>query len=93
MDIVGAFVRTFKNINPLSLIFIYIGLEFTAGLLAVSLIITLMEGHYGDYISMICSAVGAKDAAFSCGALSLFAAFLCDAAAKDKENSNNNNSK
>ena len=85
MNIVAAVKHTFKNVDKLSIVFIYIGLEFTLGLLVVSLVITLLEGHYGDYVSMICSAKGALEAALSCGALSLVAAFLCDAAAKDRE--------
>jgi hypothetical protein len=88
MKIIEAVVRTFKNVNKLSIVFIYIGLEFTVGLLVVSLIITLLEGHFGDYISMLGSAQGASNAALSCGALSLVAAFLCDAAAKDREKQN-----
>lgn len=85
MKLIGLFVKTFKNIPSLSVAFIYIGLEFTAGLLAISLILTLLQGHYGDYMQMIASANGAKDAAFSCGVLSLVAALLCDAAVKDRE--------
>lgn len=88
MRIVEAVVQTFKNVNKLSILFIYIGLEFTAGLLAISLIITLLEGHYGNYISMLGSAKGASDAALSCWALSLVAAFICDAAIKDREKQN-----
>lgn len=83
--IAKVFVKTFKNIDKMSLAFIYIGLQFTVGLLAVSLVITLLEGHYGDYMSMIASARGARDAALSSGALSLVAAFLCDLAVKDRQ--------
>jgi hypothetical protein len=84
MNIIGAVKNTFKNIDKLSIAFIYIGLEFTLGLIAVSVIITLLEGHFGDYVTMITNAKGAFEAAMTCGALSLVAAFLCDAAAKDK---------
>lgn len=84
MGIIGAVKRTFKNVDKLSIVFIYIGLEFTVGLLAVSLVITLLEGHFGDYVAMIDSAQGALNAALSCGVLSLVAAILCDAAAKDR---------
>lgn len=86
MNILAAFKRTFKNIDKLSVIFIYIGLEFTLGLIIISLILTLLEGHYGDYFTMASYAKGALESALSCGALSLVAAFLCDAAAKDREN-------
>jgi hypothetical protein len=86
MNILGAVKSTFKNIDKMSLAFLYIGLEFTAGLIAVSLIITLLEGHYGDYATMICCAQGARESALTCGALSLVAALICDAAAKDRAN-------
>lgn len=83
--ILDAFVKTFKNMDGMSLAFIYIGLELTVGLLAVSLVITLLEGHFGDYVSMIATARGARDAALSSGALSLVAAFLCDLAIKERQ--------
>ncbi len=86
MRLVEAVVSTFKNVNKMSIVFIYIGLEFTAGLLAISLIVTLLEGRFGDYIYMIETAIGARDAALSCLVLSVVAALLCDAAAKDLEN-------
>lgn len=86
MNILAAVKNTFKNVDKMSIVFIYIGLEFTLGLLAISIVMTLLEGHYGDYATMICYALGARDAAFTCGALSLVAAFICDAAAKDKAN-------
>ena len=76
MNILAAVKHTFKNIDKLSIVFIYIGLEFTLGLLLLSIILTLLEGHYGDYVSMICSANGARESALSCGVLSLVASFL-----------------
>jgi len=86
MNILAAFKNTFKNVDKMSITFIYIGLEFTLGLIAVSIVLTMLEGHYGDYVTMICYALGAREAAMTCGALSLVAAFICDAAAKDKAN-------
>lgn len=86
VNILTAVKSTFKNIDKMSIVFIYIGLEFTLGLIAVSIAMTLLEGHYGDYTTMIGYALGAREAAFTCGALSLVAAFICDAAAKDKAN-------
>lgn len=85
MNILNAFKSAVKNINELSVVFIYIGLEFTAGLLFLSVIFTALEGHFGDFITMICLAKGAQDAALSCGALSLVAAVICDAAVKDSQ--------
>jgi hypothetical protein len=85
MNLLSAIKRTFKNIDRLSVTFIYIGLEFAVGLLAVALILTLLEGRYGNFYTMISYAKGAQDAAFSCAILSTFAAFLCDAAAKDRQ--------
>lgn len=86
MNVIGALKRTFKNVDKMSVAIIYIGLELTVGLLAVAIILTLLEGHYGDFVTMICYAKGAQDAALSCSALSLFAALLCDAAVKDRQN-------
>jgi hypothetical protein len=86
MNILTAVKNTFKNVDKMSIAFIYIGLEFTLGLIAVSIVITSLEGHYGDCATMICYAIGAREAAFTCGALSLVAAFICDAAAKDRAN-------
>lgn len=85
MNILSAVKQTFKNIDKLSVAFIYIGLEFAVGLLAIALVLTLLEGRYGNFYTMISYAKGAQDAAMSCGILSFFAAFLCDAAAKDKQ--------
>lgn len=89
MNILKAVKHAFKNIDKLSIVFIYIGLEFTLGLIIASLIFTLLEGHYGDYVFMICIAKGSFDAALSCGTLSLVAAFICDIAVKDKVNNVN----
>lgn len=85
MKILEAVKNTFKNVNELSVMFIYIGLELALGLIIVAIILTLLEGHYGDYVTMICYAKGAQDAAVSCWAVSLFAALICDAAVKDRE--------
>lgn len=85
VNILSAVKRTFKNVDKLSVAFLYIGLEFAVGLLAVAIILTLLEGRYGDFYTMISYAKGAQQAALSCGILSFFAAFLCDAAAKDRQ--------
>ena len=85
MHILTAVKQTFKNIDKFSVAFLYIGLEFTVGLLVVALILTLLEGHYGNFFTMISYAKGAQQAAMSCGILSFLAAFLCDAAAKDRQ--------
>jgi hypothetical protein len=85
MNILSAVKQTFKNIDKLSVAFLYIGLEFAVGLLAVAIILTLLEGRYGNFYTMISYAKGAQDAALSCAILSVFAAFLCDAAAKDRQ--------
>lgn len=86
MNIFTLVKRSFKNIDKLAVLFIYIGLELTLGLIFVSLLFTFLEGRYGDYIYMMSIAKGSFDTALSCGTLCLVAAFICDIAVKDKEN-------
>lgn len=85
MKLISAVKKTFKNVNKMSVMIIYIGLQFTLGLIAVAIVITLLEGHFGDYVFMISCAKGAQDSALTCGALSLVAAFLCDVGLKDRQ--------
>ncbi|CDZ23191.1 putative membrane protein [[Clostridium] cellulosi] len=85
MKILNAVKNTFENAEELAIMFIYIGLEFTLGLIIVAIILTLLQGRYGDYIYMLCCAKAAKEAAFSCGALSLVAAVICDVGIKEKK--------
>lgn len=85
MNLKSAFMKTFSNVDKMSIAFIYIGLQFTLGLLAAAIIFTLLEGRYGDYTFIIACAQGSKEAALTSGAFSLVAAFLCDVAVKDKQ--------
>lgn len=85
MKILKAVKNTLKNAEELAVMFIYIGLEFTLGLIIVAIILTLLEGRYGDYIFMLSCAKAAQEAALSCGALSLVAAVICDVKIKEQK--------
>lgn len=75
--------ETFRNVEEIAVLYIYIGLQFTVGLLVVAIIITLLEGRFGDYMFMMTCARGAREAALTTGELSLVAALICDVAIKD----------
>lgn len=86
MRILNMAKTAFRTLNPVSLGILYAGLEFTAGLLLASLVLTLLTGRVGDMFSMLNTAAGLKQAALTCGALAAVAALFGDMAVKDRQN-------
>lgn len=84
MEFLQTLLANLRKMEPLTVRMITDGIRLSCGLLAMSILFTLLLGHFGDYMTMLSCIKGAYSAAFGVFGATMIACLLGDLYIKEK---------
>lgn len=84
MEFLQTLLTNLRKMEPLTVTMLTDGFRLSCGLLAMSVLFSLLLGHFGDYMTMLSCMKGAFSAAFGVLDATVIASLLGDLYIKEK---------